>query len=526
MNLADSPVDVTIVGAGLAGLTLAMQLNRANPGLAITVLERSQLPPPPAAHKVGESTVEIGARYLSHTLGLKSLLEETQLRKFGLRFFFGSGDRTDLAGADELGGSDYFATVGYQLDRGIFEADLARLLLQRGVDIRAGCHVHSATVSKDGGAHTVRVRSDGRDDTVRCRWLIDASSRFGLLKRNLNLARPNSHHVCAAWFRLDCEIAVDHWSSDPAWGARCNGLPRRLSTNHLLGSGYWAWIIPLPNGRTSIGLVADPVEHPLDTFNTFEKFVAWSREHQPMLAMHIQDNESSVMDFHYLSHLALNCKSVWSADCWALTGESGVFADPFYSPGMDYIGIGNTFICDLVTGARVDRDRQLHATVYENIYRSFFISTMSLYQQQYVGFGDTRLMALKSTWDYAYYWSVLAWMFFRDVLTDIPFMKACEPELHRVFLLNSEMQARFRKRAAERRNSPGRGRFIDQKAIPLLNDLNAALFKPDSASLQDLQDGRRQLEALATVLNDVLGLKQGHPGSHCSLLGDLAQRLA
>ncbi len=507
-------------------MTLAMQLNRANPGLAISVLERSQLPPPPAAHKVGESTVEIGGRYLSHTLGLKSLLEETQLRKFGLRFFFGSGTQTDLARADELGASDYFDTAGYQLDRGIFEADLARLLVQRGVDIRAGCHVRSATVSKDGGVHTVRVRSDGRDDTLRCRWLIDASSRFGLLKRSLNLARPSSHRVCAAWFRLDCEIAVDNWSSEPAWGARCNGLPRRLSTNHLLGSGYWAWIIPLPNRRTSIGLVADPVEHPLDSFNTFEKFMSWSREHQPLLAMHIQDNESSVMDFHYLTDLALNSKSVLSADRWALTGEAGVFADPFYSPGMDYIGIGNTFICDLVTRECADQDRRLHATAYENIYRSFFISTMSLYQQQYIGFGDTRLMVLKSTWDYAYYWSVLAWMFFREVLTDIPFMKACEPELHRVFLLNSEMQAQFRKRAAERRNSPGRGRFIDQKAIPLLNDLNAALLKPDSASLLELQSSRRRLEALAVVLNDLLGSQQGKPGSQCSLLGDLAQRLA
>ena len=38
---------------------------------------------------------------------------------------------------------------------------------------------------------------------------------------------------------------------------------------------------------------------------------------------------------------------------WALTGEAGLFLDPFYSPGSDFIGISNTYITDLIA-----RDRQ------------------------------------------------------------------------------------------------------------------------------------------------------------------------
>ena len=53
--------DVAILGGGLAGLTLAIQLRQRNPGLAVTVVERRAHPVREAAFEVGESTVEIGA---------------------------------------------------------------------------------------------------------------------------------------------------------------------------------------------------------------------------------------------------------------------------------------------------------------------------------------------------------------------------------------------------------------------------------------------------------------------------------
>ena len=53
--------DVLIAGGGLAGLTLALHLRQQTPKLSVVVLERRPLPCPISAHKVGESTVEIGA---------------------------------------------------------------------------------------------------------------------------------------------------------------------------------------------------------------------------------------------------------------------------------------------------------------------------------------------------------------------------------------------------------------------------------------------------------------------------------
>src|SRR5262249_4086956 len=80
--------DVAIVGGGLAGLTLALQLKKARPATSILVIEKQKHPVPEAAHKVGESTVEIGARYLRDILGLREHLETQQLIKYSLRFFF------------------------------------------------------------------------------------------------------------------------------------------------------------------------------------------------------------------------------------------------------------------------------------------------------------------------------------------------------------------------------------------------------------------------------------------------------
>ncbi|MEX2497165.1 MAG: lycopene cyclase family protein [Woeseia sp.] len=518
-----SRFDVAIIGGGLSGLTLALQLNQSSPELAIIVLERSRLPPPAAAHKVGEATVEIGAHYLAHTLGLKPFLDRSQLRKFGLRMFFGSGYHDDLARADELGSSRFLPATSYQLDRGTLEKKLIELLTERGVDVQGDSRVRRASVSANSGAHELVVVQDGNERRIQSHWLIDAASRARLLKRALKLDRQPSHRMCSSWLRVDKVIDVDEWSECPDWKSLCHGGPRRLSTNHLMGPGYWAWLIPLAGDRTSIGLVADPALHPQSTYDTLDKLEFWLARHQPILAEAVAGARNTVMDFRTLKNLSQDSGRVWGAR-WALTGEAGVFADPFYSPGSDFIGISNTFISDLIITHRSDGEHALYAEAYERMYKSFFSSTMSLYEGQYPGFGDTRLMVLKLTWDYAYYWSVLAWLFFREVMTDISFLRSLQPALIRTSLLNQSLQKEFRKRAAEQHQDRGCGRFFDQSAIPVLAGLNAALLDNSSNLRAEFSGNCERLEALAPLL---LSLLDGHSPANrgsCSLLGDLADR--
>src|SRR5204863_196732 len=83
------------------------------------------------------------------------------------------------------------------------------------------------------------------------------------------------------------------------------------------------------------------------------------------------------------------------------------FLDPFYSPGSDFIAIANTYICELVARDRRGLSLDAHAAVFDQIFRSFYDSTLALYEGQYPIFGDPEVLPVKVIWDYTYYRAVL-----------------------------------------------------------------------------------------------------------------------
>ena len=125
MELAKQYSDVVIFGGGLAGLTLALQLKQKLPEISITVIERQAMPFPEAAHKVGESTVEIAAHYFATTLGLQEHLRSKQLIKLGLRLFFSNQNQQPIEQRPEMGSNKHLHLSTYQIDRGRFENFLA-----------------------------------------------------------------------------------------------------------------------------------------------------------------------------------------------------------------------------------------------------------------------------------------------------------------------------------------------------------------------------------------------------------------
>ena len=413
--------DVVIAGGGLAGLTLALQLKQSLPALDILVVERRVHPVPIAAHKVGESTVEIGADYFANVLGLREHLETAQLKKFGFRFFF-SDRRSDVDGVTELGASRPLAVPSYQLDRGVFENFLAEEAARRGIGVALGATVLDlALAPTKADEHRIVFRAGGAVREARSRWLVDACGRAGLIKKKRELAEPNGHDANAVWFRIAERIAIDDWSDDAEWRARCTPQARWLSTNHLVGDGYWVWLIPLASGSHSVGIVVDAALHPLATMNTFDKAMDWLALHQPRLFAALEGKRDKLQDFAFFRRFSYGCRQVYDGRRrWALTGEAGLFLDPFYSPGGDFIAISNTYVTELVAQDRAGAPVALYADLYQRIYFSFYEAMLPIYTGQYGLFGDPEVLPVKVLWDYTYYWGVMCQLFFQRRLTDLP----------------------------------------------------------------------------------------------------------
>jgi flavin-dependent dehydrogenase len=495
--------DVIVLGGGLAGLTLALQLRRRFPELDVLVLERHAHPVPEACHKVGESSVEIGAHYFEHVLGLQTHLMDKQLKKFGFRFFFSDGQR-DLSAVTELGASRPLAVPSWQIDRGIFENFLGEEVQRHGVAFVDQAVVRGLELSQDDAPHRVTWhRAGGEERVAHARWVIDASGRAGLIKRQLGLAMDNVHGAHAVWFRIGERLNIDDWCDDAEWRARCITPTRWMSTNHLVGTGYWLWLIPLSSGSHSVGIVADPRIHPLDEMNTFERAMQWIEKHQPRVFDELDKRRDKLQDFAFFRRFSYDCKQIFSANRWALAGEAGRFLDPFYSPGSDFIAIGNSYITELIARDRAGKALAAHTQIYEQIFRSFYDSTLTLYVDQYPLFGDAEVMPVKVIWDYSYYWSVLAQMFIHSRTADIASLSRLRDALADCQRLNVAVQHFLRawSTVSEKRNA---AEMLDQASMPWFAELNRSLHDTlDSAAfVARLQRSHQLLRALARQIVD------------------------
>jgi flavin-dependent dehydrogenase len=486
--------DVAIFGGGLAGGCLARQLRQEAPALRILVVEKRRHPVPEAAFKVGESSVEIGAHYFQKRLGLEPHLRAEQLEKLGLRYFFTHDGNRDIADRVELGPADFPPVPSFQLDRGRLENMLLRTNADLGATVLDQCRVASIALA-NGGPHLVSLAGPGAPAQITARWIVDASGRAGLLKRQLGLVRPSTHGANAAWWRVSSRVRIDDWSGNAAWRARVASGLRWQSTNHLMGVGYWVWLIPLGSGSTSFGIVADGDIHPFARINRFERAVAWLQEFEPQCAAVVEAHADELEDFLALQHFAHGCARVFSPQRWAMVGEAGVFTDPFYSPGSDFIAIGNDYVTDLILRDKAGEDIAARAESFNATYLRLFDAFIRLYDGQYPIMGNAQVMTAKVSWDNACYWAITALLFFQRRLRQPEFIASIEPLMRRFFVLHARMQ-QFFKAWYEADRSVNSHAAVSVVNVDFLRRLQAAL----GDAIVDDRSLRRRLDANFTLL--------------------------
>jgi len=500
--------DVIVLGGGLAGLTCALQCRRQCPEARVLILEKRPHPVPEATHKVGESTVEVGSHYFAKVLGLEPHLEGCHLPKMGLRLFFRAGDNSRIEERLEIGGSDFPASPSFQLDRGRLENYLAEHCQSLGITFLSTATVSAVEVAQGQAPHQVTFAHGEGTQTVTARWVVDASGRAALLKRKLELKEQSTHTGNATWFRIGTRIKVDDWSGDETWQKPFRpDHPRWLSTNHLMGEGYWVWIIPLGSGSTSIGIVAREELHPLNSFNSLEKTLTWLERYEPQCAAQVRAHQDKIQDFLAIKRYPEECRQVFSTRRWGIIGDAGVFLDPFYSPGSDYIALANTYLCELIRRDLAGQSILFHAPAFQYLFRRFIEGGTLIFRDQYPIFGNHQVMPVKIAWDWMIYWTVISHIFMHGRTCQLSMFLRNLSRLNRIHQLNSFLQAHFRRWHEHSQSWEAAGR-VDTSRVPLLAQTNRGLLDTldDAAFDARFEQHVAQLETLFWEIIDHSGV--------------------
>jgi flavin-dependent dehydrogenase len=408
--------DVVIMGGAFSGAATALMLKRKRPSARLLIIEKTTQ----FDRKVGESTTEASSCYMTRILGLTHYLGHHQLAKHGLRFWFSNRPNQRLDDCTEVGARYQARLQTFQVDRSTLDSHLLELAVQASCDLWRPAKVINWDLNAGNGQQVTAI-VDGAERNVTCRWIVDASGRAAMLSRKLGHFRQNTEHpINAVWGRF---TGVKQWDSYewrekfPDYMNACR-TAREWATNHLMGRGWWCWIIPLRGGDVSAGIVYDR-----RIFKLPEGATLGERLHTHILGNPVGREIFGAAkiiegDVRALSMLPYHSEKVCD-DGWATVGDAAGFIDPLYSPGLDFCSYTSYYVADLLsralTGEKVADRLRYYNEQYPVMYRYWF---ETLFKDKYFYMGDAELMSAGLLLDVSSYYAGLVIPLYRDPETE------------------------------------------------------------------------------------------------------------
>ncbi|HEY0792283.1 MAG TPA: tryptophan 7-halogenase [Chthoniobacterales bacterium] len=301
--------DVAIIGGGPAGSVAGSVLAQA--GRSVVILEKERFP----RFRVGESMIPASSETLQR-IGVKAKLDAGGfLVKYGGEICSACGTRSRFLFRDGLRPK---WKTSYQVERAKFDEVLLDHAQELGCDVREGQTVEAVKTRPDG----VTLSLAGGSAPLPARYVLDCSGRHSLLANHFHLRTPyadlRKFSVYAYYEKVD----------------RPEGEAGTL-TRMIRTEDGWIWMIPLIDGKCSVGVVMnverfraakrspeEALTHALQVQPEVSAWMAAARRYSPVYA---------TGDFSYrVTRL--------TGERWLLCGDAAGFIDPVFSSGI-YLAI-------------------------------------------------------------------------------------------------------------------------------------------------------------------------------------------
>ncbi len=407
--------DVVIMGAGFAGLCQARHLMLKIPGITVALVDPRPVDRGDKDLKIGESTIEIAALFLSKELGLHEYLIENHVPKIGLNFHWPktANQTENLDDYYHIWSNRQVSIPAFQMNRAKLERDLLKMDQEMGVAFYNG-RVDDVDLTPGDEAKKVKINLKGEVIYLTCKHVIDAAGRRFIIGRKKDNVLSGPENLlglnnASTWMRVrGVDRSLFHSGYDP----KNSSTSHYYATNHYFGHGHWLWMIPIDTKtmEVSIGMMHHHDQLPSEEVNTEEKFLDFLKRNHQLLYNLIESGEK--IDYHYWPKVAHKSKRMFSPDNWYVIGDAAYIFDAFYSYGTSTVTLAIESVTEIIRSKFVgESDTEEKREAFNRFNLIFALTVNYLYRDHGKQLGHASVMSWRIYWEYMWWFGMMVPMY-------------------------------------------------------------------------------------------------------------------